>query len=64
MNYSTIFAGLLATVALPLIVKSGFSEQCGNEITNWVMVSAIPGLVTIWRARVAKGDVTLLGFKK
>lgn len=63
-NYSTTFLGIGATIALPLIVSQGFSEVCGNEIVNWVMVSALPGLVTIWKTRVAKGDVTVAGVRK
>ena len=56
--------GIIATIALPFLVKFGLSESCGSEVINWVMVSAVPGLLTIYRARVAKGDVTLAGFKK
>lgn len=63
-NYSTTFLGIIGTIALPLIVSAGFSEACGGEIVNWVMASALPGLLTIWKARVAKGDVTVAGVRK
>jgi hypothetical protein len=63
-NYSTTFLGIIATVAGPLIVSQGFSEACGAEIINWVMASAIPGLVLIYKERIARGDVTVAGFRK
>lgn len=63
-NYSTTFIGIGLTVALPLLVKVGFSESCGSEIINWLFVSAVPGLITIWKTRINRGDVTVAGFRK
>lgn len=63
-NYSGVIAGLLATIALPMLVKMGFSEACGSELTNWVMVSAVPGLLAIYKSRISQGDITPLGMRK
>ena len=66
MNYSMTIGGIVAAVALPLLVQAGFTDQCSNEITAKVLpyVSALPGLVAAYFGRVRHGDVTLGGFKK
>lgn len=63
MKYSLTHGGLIAMIALPLLVHAGFSEQCSGEV--WNFVSMLPGFVTAWIGRMkAKGPTSLGGFKK
>lgn len=61
-KFSLTQGGILAMIALPLLVQAGFSEQCAGEI--WTIVPMIPGAVAAWYGRFRKGDITLGGFRK
>jgi hypothetical protein len=61
MNYSLTHGGILAMIALPVLVHFGFSEQCGSEIM--AVAPMIPGAVMAWVGRIRAGGTSVLGFK-
>ena len=54
--------GILVAVAVPVLVKFGFSESCGGEIVNYV-IPLIGGAIA-WYGRMRAGGVSVAGFKK
>lgn len=62
MNYSLTITGVIVSIAGTALVHYGFSEQCSNEITQFVPV--IIGGIMSWIGRVRVGGVSKLGFKE
>lgn len=65
-TYSTQIAGVLIAFAGITLVQFGFSDSCSNEIVAKLapIMGALPGLLTVYIGRLAKGDVKLSGVKK
>lgn len=59
--YSLTHGGILAMIALPILVHFGFSESCGSEIMT--IAPMIPGAVMAWYGRIRAGGVNALGQK-
>ena len=67
MGYSSTMIGIIGMVVLPLLVKVGFSDSCGNEILalGAPLVASLPPAALAWWGRMtAKGPTTLGGFRK
>lgn len=62
MKFSLTIGGIVTMIALPLLVKLGFSESCSNEIV--AIAPMLPGAIMAWVGRVRQGDINMFGFKK
>ena len=69
-NYSLTIAGIIATVALPILVQVGLqlglSDNCSNEIGLKIapIIAMLPGAIIAWIGRVKTGGIKISGFKK
>ena len=61
-GYSLTISGILASIALPLLVSVGLSEGCASEL--WAVLAPIPGAIIAYIGRYRQGDITPLGAKK
>ena len=62
MKYSLTQGGILLAVAVPLVMRVGFSESCSNELVTIILPLA--GGVVAWIGRWRKGDISIFGFRK
>lgn len=61
-GYSTTYGGIIAMIALPLLVNVGFSESCSNELVT-ILLPMIPGAIAAFRGRFKLGGIDKLGRK-
>ena len=61
MNYSLVYSGVITMFVVPLLGNLGFSEGCGGEIANALMM--VPGAIMALYGRYRHGDVDVLGRK-
>lgn len=54
------YSGIIAMIALPLLVNLGFTEACGNEITS-IILPMIPGAIAAFVGRFRAGGIDKLG---
>lgn len=66
MGYSKEMGGIIIAIGGMLLVQFGLSDGCSGEVMAQLgpVIGALPGLAMSWFARVSKGDVTKLGFRK
>jgi len=66
MNYSVTIAGIIVSIALPILVQIGFTDSCANEITAKVapIIAMLPGAIIAWYGRWRNGDIKVSGIKK
>jgi len=61
-TYSLTSTGIIIAVVGTLLVKTGFSEGCSNEIITTLPV--VIGSITAWIGNMRNGHTNILGVKK
>lgn len=61
MNYSLVYSGVITMFVAPMLVQAGFSDACGSEIAEFLLM--IPGALMAFYGRYRLGGVDKLGRK-